>query len=120
MVILTTFGLILGIQVTPSFFPFFFFLGAPSLLTRPEISDEQREFFRPILGFPLEQRKCRDLITLDTLHLYCGGPEPTAEARKLEEFSRQRKWTLHLIRQLIYSVCFTDTCQFVLHRDGSC
>ena len=62
-----------------------------SAIARPEVSDEQGEFIRRILTIPLEQRRCRDLITLDTLHLYCGGPEPTVEARKLEEFSRKRK-----------------------------
>ena len=63
-----------------------FFLSA---YTRPHITDEQEEFIRRVLEIPLEERKCRDLITLDISHLYCGGPEPSAEARKLEEFSRR-------------------------------
>ena len=65
-----------------------FFLSA---YTRPHITDEQEEFIRRVLEIPLEERKCRNLITLDTIHLYCGGPEPSAKARKLEEFSRRRK-----------------------------
>ena len=59
--------------------------------TRPHITDEQKEFIQRILEIPLEDRKCRDLITLDTLHLYCGGPEPSAAARRLEEFARRRE-----------------------------
>ena len=56
--------------------------------TRPHITDKQEEFIRRVLEIPLEEQKCRDLITLDTIHLYCGGPESSAEARKLDGFSR--------------------------------
>ena len=62
-----------------------------SSYTRPHITDEQEEFIQRILEIPLEERKCRDLITLDTIHLYCGGPDPSAEARRLEEFARRRE-----------------------------
>ena len=51
-----------------------------SAYTRPHITDEQEEFIHRVLEIPLEERKCRDLITLDTIHLYCGGPEPSTEA----------------------------------------
>ena len=63
-----------------------------SAYTRPHITDEQEEFIRRVLEIPLEERKCRDLITLDTIHLYCGGPDPSPEARRLEEFSRRREY----------------------------
>ena len=89
-----------GIQVNPvnhvpfvfevtllTLFLFFFF----SAHSRPHITDEQEEFIRRVLEIPLEERKCRDLITLDSIHLYCEGPEPSAEARKLDEFSCQRE-----------------------------
>ena len=69
------------------FFSFFFFLA----YTHPHITDEQEEFIRRVLEILLEERKCRDLITLDTIHLYCGGPEPSTEAWRLEEFSRRRE-----------------------------
>ena len=106
MVILTTFGLLSGIQVNlvnhvpfvfevtlltffffffNFFYYYFFFFSAH---TRPHVTDEQEEFIRRVLEIPLEERKCRDLITLDTIHLYCGGPEPSAESRKLVDFSR--------------------------------
>ena len=62
-----------------------------SAYTRPHITVEQEEFIRRVLEIPLEERNCRDLITLDTIHLYCGGPEPSDEARRLEEFSRRRE-----------------------------
>ena len=109
MVILTILGLLSGIQVNPVnhvpfvfevtlltfFVPFVFevtlltfFLFFFSAHTRPHVIDEQEEFIRRVLEIPLEERKCRDLITLDTIHLYCGGPEPSAESRKLVDFSR--------------------------------
>ncbi|KAL0004794.1 hypothetical protein SO802_012355 [Lithocarpus litseifolius] len=49
----------------------------------PHILDEQEDFIYRVTEIPLEERKCRDLITLDTLHLYCEGPEPMPVARKL-------------------------------------
>ena len=78
---------LLFFEVTLLTFLLFFLLA----YTRPHITDEQEEFIRRVLEIPLEERKCRDLITLDTVHLYCGGPELSAEARKLEEFSRRRE-----------------------------
>ena len=62
-----------------------------SAYTRPHITDEQEEFIRRVLEIPLEESKCRDLITLDTIHLYYGGPKLSTEARRLEEFSRRRE-----------------------------
>ena len=67
----------------------YFFLIAAS--ARPRITDEQEEFIHRVLEIPLDQRKCQDLINLNTIHLYCGGPEPSPEARKLGEYSRRRK-----------------------------
>ena len=62
-----------------------------SASTRPHITDEQEEFIHRILDIPFEQRKCRDLITLENLHLYCRGPKPTPEARRLDEYFRCHK-----------------------------
>ena len=39
----------------------------------PSITGEQEAFIQRVLEIPFEKRKCRDLITLDTLHAYCGG-----------------------------------------------
>ena len=76
-------------DVTNNILPLsFFFL---STYTRPQITDEQEEFIRRVLEIPLEEHKCRDLITLDTIHLYCGGSELSTEARRLEEFSCRRE-----------------------------
>ncbi|KAK9990930.1 hypothetical protein SO802_025915 [Lithocarpus litseifolius] len=47
---------------------------------RPEITGEQEAFILKVTGIPLEERKCRDLITPDALHAYCGGPAPSEEA----------------------------------------
>ena len=70
------------------FFFFNFFIAATARLS---ITDEQLGFIQWILEIPLDQRKCRDLINLDTFHLYCGGPDLSPEAWKLGEYSRRRK-----------------------------
>ena len=62
-----------------------------STSTHPHITVEQEEFIHRVLDIPFEQRKCRDLITFDTLHLYCGGTESMPEARRLDEYCRRRK-----------------------------
>jgi len=43
---------------------------------RPHIIDEQEAFIHWVLEIPFDEQRCRDLITLDTLHAYCGGLEP--------------------------------------------
>ena len=45
-----------------------------------------------MLEIPFDKRKCKDLITLDTLHAYCGGPEPTPATRRLNTYSRRCKF----------------------------
>ncbi|KAL0010456.1 hypothetical protein SO802_005564 [Lithocarpus litseifolius] len=54
------------------------------------ITDEQEAFIRWVLEIPFEEWKCRDLITLDTLHLHYGGLELTSEARSLNEYSHRQ------------------------------
>ena len=46
-----------------------------STQVRPKIIDEQENFLRKVWEIPLEQRKWKDLVTLDTLHAFCEGPE---------------------------------------------
>ena len=58
----------------------------------PSITNEQEAFIQRVLEIPFKQRKCRDLITLDTLHTYCDGPEPTPAAHRLNTYSRHRKY----------------------------
>ena len=45
-----------------------------------------------MLKIPFDEKKCRDLITLDTLHAYYGGPMLTSVARKLNTYSRRHKF----------------------------
>ena len=59
---------------------------------RPSITDEQEAFIQRVIEIPFEQCKCRDLITLDTLHANCDGPEPTLAARRLNTYSRRREY----------------------------
>ena len=47
------------------------------------MTDEQEAFICRVIEISFDKRKCRDLITLDMLHAYCGGPELTPIARKL-------------------------------------
>ena len=65
-----------------------------SASVRPSITGEQEAFIQRVLEIPFEKHKCRDLVTLDTLHTYCGGPVPTPIARKLNSYSRHRKCLL--------------------------
>ena len=70
--------------------PFFFFLAS----ARPCITDEHEAFIRWVLDISFEEQKCKDLITLDTLHAYCGGPKLTPITRRLNEYSHCRKFSL--------------------------
>ena len=45
-----------------------------------------------MLKIPFDERKCRELITLDTLHAYCGGLVPMPIAHKLNTYSQWRKF----------------------------
>ena len=54
-----------------------------SAQVRLEISDEQENFLRRVWEIPLEQRKWKDLVTLDTLHTFCVDLESTLIARQL-------------------------------------
>ena len=66
---------------------FFFSLAS----VRPRIIDEYEAFIRRVLEIPFDERKCRDLITLDMLHAYCGGLEPMPAVCKLNTYSCRRK-----------------------------
>ena len=54
---------------------------------RPEITNEQENFLKRVLAIPQEERKWKDLVTLDTLYTFCGGPEPTLKVRWLHASS---------------------------------
>ena len=62
-----------------------------STSVRPRITDEQEAFIHQVLEILFDKQKCRDLITLDMLHIYCGGPEPMPAARRLNAYSRRCK-----------------------------
>lgn len=55
------------------------------------ITDEQEAFIHLVLDIPFDERKYRDLITIDMLHAYCGGLELMPIARRLNTYSSQRK-----------------------------
>ena len=65
-----------------------------STCVRPSITGEQEAFIQQVLEIPFEKRKYRDLITLDTLHAYCGDPVPTSVACRLNSYSRHHKCLL--------------------------
>ena len=96
---LTTLGPMSRIQVNlVCFFQFicFEFLTSITFLfpasVHPRIIEEQEDFICRVTNIPLDERKCRDLIILDTLHAYCEGPKPTPEAYHLNAYSRRRKF----------------------------
>ena len=62
-----------------------------SASVRSRIIDEKKAFIRQVLEIPFKERKCRDLIILDTLHAYYGGPEPTPTASRLNRYSCRHK-----------------------------
>ena len=94
-----TWGVVKDSGFSPSGFYFFIYSSSVLMLlffsfsasVHPIITDEQEAFIHRVLEIPFEQRKCKDLITLDTLHAYCGGPKPTPVARRLNTYSRRRK-----------------------------
>ena len=126
MAILITLGLTSKNQVKNVSYPLYLFYSDVSntiffliaATVRPNISNEQLGFIQWILEIPLNQRKCRDLINLDTLHLYYGGPDPSPEARKLGEYSCRRKWILYITSST--DVLFFLTSIGLFCRDGRC
>ena len=64
----------------------------------PPVSLEQFSFLERIFNKTnLEERMWAKLVTLDTLHWYCDGPEPTTTARQYNAQVRQREFvTLYL------------------------
>ena len=72
-----------------------------------QITDEQEAFICRVQKIPLGQRKWKDLVTLDTLHTYCGGPELSPITRGLNTYS------------LLLTSAFPNIRFFILSRDGS-
>ena len=58
----------------------------------PDIIDEQENFHRRVWAIPFEERKWKDLVTLNTLHTFCGGPEPTLVTQRLHVSSHRCKF----------------------------
>lgn len=83
-----TWGIVKDLGLAPSIFSFTFFIfylffvylisiqrhrSSFSASVRPRITNEQEAFICRVLEIPFKEQKCRDPITLDTLHAYCGG-----------------------------------------------
>ena len=69
-----------------------FYLFSASVCSR--ITDEQEAFIRQVLDIPFDERRCKELITLDTQHAYYGGPELMPTTRRLNAYSCQHKFLL--------------------------
>ena len=54
---------------------------------------KNRRVFLGAFRIPLGQRKWKDLVTLETFHAFCGGPEPTVEARWLDAYACRCKFS---------------------------
>ena len=84
-----------------------------SASVHPSITGEQEAFIQQVLEIPFEKRKYKDLITLDTLHAYCGDPVQTSVACRLNSYSRRHKCLLFtpvtsfllLFRHLLIYIC---------------
>ncbi|KAL4609977.1 hypothetical protein ACB092_08G019100 [Castanea dentata] len=57
------------------------------------ISKEQEDFLQCILSNPLEVKGWKDLVTLDSLHAFCGGSIPTDKAKQLDVQARLKKFS---------------------------
>ena len=84
-----------------------------SVSIRPHITEEQEDLIRRVTEIPLDQRKYRDHITLDTLHAYSGDPMPTSEARCLNNYFCSHK--LPILSLLIFSsACLMPSLVLIL------
>ena len=73
------------------------------------------------MEIPLDQRKCKDLVTLDTIHAFCGGPMPTPETCRLQAYTHRRKFLLlaylSSISILVLNSCHHLSLFFVSNMD---
>jgi len=69
---------------------------------RPQITDEKEAFIHQVLEIPFGQRKWKDLVTLDTLHAYRGGLEPTPVALKLNAYFHRHTFLLSCALPVAY------------------
>ena len=73
------------------------------------MTNEQESFIRRILEIPFKQRKWKDLVILDTIHAFYGGPMLTPIARQLQAYTHRRKSSLLVYPSgisIIVSLCF--------------
>ena len=58
----------------------------------PEITNEQESFIKRVLKIPFNQRKLKDLVTLDTIHTFYSGLVPMPEACRLQAYTHHHKF----------------------------
>ena len=64
-----------------------------SVRRRPQVDIEEYNFLERIFSKTKpEERTWAKLVSLNTVHWYCDGPEPTPVAIKYEERTRHRKF----------------------------
>ena len=56
------------------------------------ISEEEEDFLQQILAIPIGERSWKKLVTLNTLHAFCGQPILMDEAKILDSQSHLRKF----------------------------
>ena len=90
-----------------------------SASARPRITDEQEAFIRRVLKISFKEQ--RDLITLNTLHAYCEGPEPMPIACRLNEYSRRRKFSFpyFFTFPFLLSLCLTTRPLSLVEMDAA-
>lgn len=86
-----------------------------SVSVHPSITGEQEAFNKQVLEIPSEKWKCRDLIILDTLYAYYGGPVPTRAACRLNSYSCHCKCLLFTPVTLFFFLLFGHHLTYVRH-----
>ena len=78
-----------------------------------KVTLEQWSFLEKIFRIKLAERTWVKLVTLDTIHWYCDGLEPTTAARRYNSQARRRKSVAHYFFILFIVVYLTlSFCPF--------
>ena len=67
-----------------------------------------------------EERTSAKLVTLNTIHWYCDGPEPTLEAIKYDTRLHQRKSCQPHLFQFLDFLIISLILSVLLYRNGCC
>jgi len=88
----------------------------------PKVTLEQWNFLERVFHIPLKERTWKQLITLDTLHWCCKGPQPTDVACHYNEIARKRESVVYFYYFLFFvflnNSCLTLSSHSLWCRNG--